>query len=771
MRRLALASLIALLGASCAGRMAFKRGEDAFQRNQVDQAVQYYMRALQSEPENVRYRFALGRSLISASNYHLQLAKDMLDAGDTRAALYEFDKALEFGPNNNEARRQKEILLKRIAEEKKRLDEKSDLQMLKQKVALSESERAPKLHPEKEPFNLKLGETDLSMILRAIQSLSGIRILFDKDFKSQKLAVDLERVYFKEALEKILMQTRHFYKVIDERTIIVVPDDPKKRLEYNELVMRTFFLSNADLKQIEKSLKELAVVKTVSLNESLNAITVRDTPEKVAVAEKLIQTLDKARAELLIDVEILEVNRRRMQSYGIELSQYYVGETLFPWPVTDYTKIRPGAPIRGNVLKHLNSSDFFFTLPSVAYKLMQEDGDTKVKAKPQLRVLDLEKVSVLLGDSVPILQTSFVPNYGTSETDPLRQNPINSYTWKDVGIKIDLSPRVHHDGWITLNLEFVLTFLTSGGTAIAPPTIGTRNVKSVIRLHDNETGILAGLLRDNERRSLRGLPGLASVPILREIFSSNEKEISQTDIILTITPRIIKFPDINEEDLRSYYVGTEENLGLKERLPPSPFPATEPIDVVMPPAEPAQQTQPAAAVEQPPQPIVPDVAPAEEEPEPPEAVPVATTDAEASSRARLSLIREITGPVAIGQTFAAELVVENLAELQMLEGELQYPREILHVERVEIGSFVRSRGGDIKPGIDNQAGKLRLSIVLGGMASGVRRETLVIVYFKAVGNGQATVEPTEMHLYDPRLGEPPFDFPAFLVSVGGADAR
>jgi len=786
---------LVLLTASCAGRASFRKAEDAFQRNEMDEAVENYMRALQSEPENIRYRTAMGRSLISASNYHLHAGEEMLAAGDERVALYEFNKALEFNPNNNEALRQKTILLKRAAEQRKLNGDRSELEQLKERVSQSESDRTLKIKPNNQPFNLKMGEADLSTILRALQTISGIRILFDKDFQSRKLTVDLELVTFREALEKVLIQTKNFYKAIDERTIIIVPDTPAKRVEYNELIMRTFLLSNADPKLVEKELRDLVGIKSIGLNEPLNAITLRDTPQKVAVAERLIRTLDKTRAELLIDIEILEVNRRRMKNYGIELSNYYVTETLYPYPVLDLSKVAPQVPIPANLLKHLNLADFFFTFPSLAYKLMQEDTDTKVKAKPQLRVIDLEDASVTLGDRVPVLQTSFVPNYGTSSTSSLNQNPINSYTWEDVGIKIKIKPRVHHDGWVSMNLDFDLNFVTIPGTASTPPTFGQRKVKSLIRLHDNETGILAGLLRDNERRSARGLPGLVNLPVIKEIFASNDTEITQTDLILTITPRIIKFPDVDEEDLQSYYVGTEENLGLKESLPISPFDeklGPAPVDIVLPPVEPGdkppavptQVTAPPVSSETQPAPgpseirgeavptisLPPESSPAAETPPPPAAPE--SPSGELPTAARLSLVSASASTTA-GQPLQLELVVENVDELQMVEGEIRFPANRLRVDRVDMGDFVRSHGGDVKSGTDNTTGKLRLSIVLGGMATDVRREVLAVVQFSALSEGEAPVDLPEMHVYDPRLHEPMVTLSGIVVNVsgGGEDGR
>ena len=526
------------------------------------------MRAVGHDPENVRYRFGLNRALIVASNSHLKRGDEYVASGEWRLALLEYQKSLDFNPESSETRKKKIWVVKRIEEENKKEKAKSEIEQLKERAEENVLPKTDLLLSDSTPFNIKLGDVEMKTLFRFLQRQSGVKFLFDESFQSKRITVDMENVRFKEAVEKILLQTKCFYKIIDEKTVIIVPNTPAKRREYDEQVMRTFFLSNADAEAVQKNITAITGIKTVSINTARNSLTLRDTKERVDLAAKLLQSLDKPRAEVLVDVEITEVNRSRLKKYGIELSQYEVQETFAPG-VTP--KSGESVLVRGNRFRSINSSDFLFSVPSLAYKLLQEDGTSKIKAKPQLRIMDQEKAKISLGDKVPIPTTTFVPNYGQSTSTSLNQNPITSYQLQEVGISIEISPRIHHDGWITLQLDFQFTFITDPGSATVPPSLGNRSVSTLIRLRDNETGLLAGLLRDQERNTMRGFPGLSQLPILKHLFSSNEEDVDQTDIILTLTPRIIRFPEIDENDLATYWVGTEENLGLKEGPPASPF--------------------------------------------------------------------------------------------------------------------------------------------------------------------------------------------------------
>jgi general secretion pathway protein D len=384
-----------------------------------------------------------------------------------------------------------------------------------------------------------------------------VSFIFDESFKTKRVEVNLQDVGFMEALDKLMLQTNLFYKVVDPHTVMIIPDTPAKRRDYEELVMRTMFVSYGNPDEVLKTVRALTGMKTAASDKDLNAITFKGTPEEVQMAERIARIYDKPKGEVFIDIEIIEVNRTRVREYGIELSQYSVTEAYLPETGTGTEAA--ASTIRLHRLGHTDASDYLLTLPSINYKLLKTDRNSRIKARPQLRVVDGQKIEVRLGDKVPIPTTSFVPyNVGAPN-----QQPITSYQLQDVGINIELKPKIHHDGLISLEMKFELTFITNPGTERVPPTIGNRSVNTLIKLRDNETSILAGLLRDTERKTLRGFPFLSDIPVLKDIFSGNTNEIEQTDIILTLTPRIIRFPEIDESDLELLWVGTQAKPGLK----------------------------------------------------------------------------------------------------------------------------------------------------------------------------------------------------------------
>lgn len=736
--------LFSIFLCSCAGTNAFKKGQKAYAREELDAAVRYYLEAIRHDPDNVRYRFSLNKALFNASNFHQRQGESFLNQGDLKLSLLEFQKALELNPENNEARKKKQSILKKLEEQRRQNEEMTEIEQLKEKASKAQ-EPAKELAFNKTPLDLKLGDVDLKALFKMLQKSSSIRFLFDESFQSKKVSVDLENVFFKDALEKILLQTKLFYKIIDSKTIIIAPDTPAKRRQYDELTMKTFFLSNADPEQMQKIIASVTGCKVTAVNPGLNTITVRDLPQKVAMVEKLLQIMDKPKAEVLIDVEIIEANKSRMKEYGIELSQYNILETFSPGPLaTDTT-----SSFRGNRFSYVDSSDFVFQVPSISYKLLQSDSKSKIKAKPQLRVLDQETVKIRLGDKVPIATTTFVPNYGTGS---LNQQPITSYQMQDIGINIELTPRIHHDGWITMKLEFELTFITSPGTSVLPPTIGNRSVKTIIRLQDNETSLLAGLLRDTERNTLRGFPGLADLPILKHIFSSNKKEVDQTDIILTITPRIIKFPDIEESDLLTYWVGTEEDIGLKSEPPPSPFEelAEEYGEktIADPDSKNEIKSQSLKKEEK------------ETNADENKKVPVA-----AVVKGQLVLLSDLRSVVR-GKPLAVKLIAVGIEDLKTLALELKFEPRILQLSDIAEGALFKAKGfkGHLFKSFDNAAGKILISLALDEVERSDPKE-IVLLYFNTVGSGSAEIQVNQANVFDLQMQKIPALFKGMTVTV------
>jgi len=553
---LILVVLSGISSTSCAWKKDFRQGQKAFEKKDWDSAVSYFLKALNEKPGNVEYRVSLVNAMISASNYHLKKGKQYLEDGNYKPALIAFEKALEYNPENNEARNQKFRLLKRLRKLEKEQREKSEIQQLKEKAEDAEITK-PKIEYKKKPYSLKFNRADLKQIFKALEKSSGITFIFDESFKSKKVTIDLNKVNFLDALKIIMIQSRLFYKVIDPKTVIIAPDTTAKRKTYDELVMKTFFINSGNVEEIAKNIRTLCGIKTVALDKESNTIIMKGLPGEVELAERIAKVLDKPQGEVFIDLEIIEVNRTRAQEYGIELSQYELTQAYLPETGTGTDSTT--STIRLHRVGHTDASDYLLTLPTVSYKLLKSDRNSRIKARPQLRIINKHKSEVHLGDKVPIPTTSFVPY----NTQGLAQQPITSYQLQDVGINITITPEIHLDGLITIELEFELTFITSPGTDTVPPTLGNRSVKTLIRLRDNETSMLAGLLRDVERQTVTGFPLVSQVPILKDIFSGNVKELEQTDIILTITPKIVRFPEINEEDLELLWVGTQDRIELK----------------------------------------------------------------------------------------------------------------------------------------------------------------------------------------------------------------
>jgi general secretion pathway protein D len=543
--------LLVVCSSGCAtGKMKFKKAEELRKEEKYKEAVDYYMKAVRLKPDEARYRLKLMETMIEASNYFFRLALEHKNQKNYQLALLELNKALEYNPSNNLANLEKRELLK-LASGEPIETEKTWIEELKEKTALSHS---PLGKEDKQKINLKFSkEVPIENVFAALAKMAEMNIIFDPAFKSTKLAITMDDVSLTQCLDRICLLKGLFYKLLDPKTILIIPDTDAKRKVYDEQIIKNYYLSNIKAEDCVKLITRIAKIKNITADPFQNTVTVRDTPDKVALVERLIRLYDKRKAEVLVKVDIMEVNKDRLAQYGTEFSQYQITQSL------DTGSDKSG--ISGNRFYYLDASDFKFTIPTVIYTLLESDSDSRVIARPQVRGEDGEKIQIKLGDKVPFPRTSFVP----FATGGLEQQPITSYELQEVGIEITITPQVHHNGEIGLDLDFKLTFITSPGTTTMPPTIGNRSVKTRIRLKDGETGIMAGLLRDSERRSKKGLPGLNKLPILGTLLSSNLKQVNQTDIILRVTPYIVRMPDIQEEDLAPIESGVEDDVKLKKQ--------------------------------------------------------------------------------------------------------------------------------------------------------------------------------------------------------------
>ncbi|MGH9360921.1 MAG: secretin N-terminal domain-containing protein, partial [Thermoanaerobaculia bacterium] len=404
--------------AGCASYGAYRRAEIAAEVGDWDEAVLQYMEALEQDPGNITYRAALMRAKIRASQEHFKKAKEYREAGVPERALVELQQAVQLDPTNQYAAAELENVRVAIAVQRR---EPATLQELKEK-SRGARPQPPVLNPRsKEPISLNFPQpVSLFEIYQALGKAFGINILFDPNLKDQEIAIDLTEVDAQSALETLMRAANHFYKVLDEHTIIIASDTPQNRRTYEDLVIQTFFLSNAEVKDMMTVLRSLVDAKKIAVNEQLNAIILRDTADKVKVAERIIESNDKSKAEVVVDVELLQINTSKLRDLGVSLSDYRVTQSL--------DLGGEDVPLRVSDLKFLDQSNWVLAIPNFIYSFVKQNGDAQLLAKPQLRITEGEKASLVIGDRVPIPLTTF----NTSNTVGGNIVPITSFQYQDV---------------------------------------------------------------------------------------------------------------------------------------------------------------------------------------------------------------------------------------------------------------------------------------------------------------------------------------------------
>jgi general secretion pathway protein D len=550
----------------CTGSRAFRdaRQEEAIEH--WDIAVFKYARAVEQDPKNQAYRISLARAKIRASQFHFEKGKMYRASGRPELAVVELDQAVLLDPTNQyaevELRKAREEAAKVIAE---RTGE-SRIDALKRQVRGSRA-RPPLLEPASDrPISLNFPQPKpVKQIYKALADAAGINVIFDPQLKDDNVAIVLTNMDFQRALETLMRQENHFYKIIDERTILIAADTPANRKTYEDLVIRTFFLSNADVTEVANALRSLLQTTRISINKAENSVTLRDTADKVAIAERIVEQNDKQLAEVVVDVELLQLNTTKNQDLGVLLTAYETKALLnapLPPANTNFGSGVPEGSFTWDQVRDISIRSFGFTLPSITYSFIKNNTDAELLAKPQLRISEGQKAQLVIGDRVPIPTTQF----NTSNVVGGSIVPITSFQYQDVGIKIEVEPRVHHNKEVTLKLTIEVSNLNGFVEVVSgqrQPIIGTRTISSSIRLKDGETNFLAGLFRTDKSNTTNSVPFLGDIPVLGRLFSKKATTDASTDLVLTLTPHIIRIPDVTAEDLEPFYVGTDANISVQ----------------------------------------------------------------------------------------------------------------------------------------------------------------------------------------------------------------
>jgi general secretion pathway protein D len=710
----------------------FQAGRKAEAIQDYDTALVHYERALRTDPTNAEYKLREMHMRYVAGTFHVEQGEKALKRDDLQTALAEFEKAEAIDPSNaaadQEIKRTMELLAaKNAAEAPKGVNPTppEDENLLS---------APPELKPlSREPINIKM-TNESRVVFETIAKLAGLSVLFDPEFVSKRVTAELPNVTLEQALDAVALESKAFWKPITSSVIFVAPDSAGKRKDLEDELVQTFYIKNTvattDLTEITTGLRQILGITKVQQVNAQNAIIVRDTPDRLLLASKFIRDLDKPRAEVLLHVQVLTASRDRLRDLGILPGQsvavaFNPRSALQP-PTSSTTSSSTTstttsvAQVTLNNLRHLSSADWSITLPGAQANAILSDNKTRIIQDPEVRVSDGLKATLTMGEKVPIATGSFQAGIGVSTTSvsPL----VNTqFTYQDVGVKIEVTPRVHPDGDVSMKLTIEISALNGSENigGINQPIISSRKIEHDIRLTDGETNILGGLIERTDTINMNGIPGAAQLPLLKYLFSDNSKEVEEDEVLIFLTPHIIRMPSITAENLRTLASGSETNVRVyreDEEAEPAP-------------AKPASSTAPPSAAQ----------------PNPPANHPSGAT------AAPQLYFEPASVTLKQGDTTTIGLAVSTVNDLYSIPLLIHYNPAAVQVQEVRNGGFLS--GGTqqiaIVQQIDEQRGEIIVSATRQTNTPGVNGTgTLFGIVVRAIAPGTSTFQILQVNAHD-----------------------
>jgi general secretion pathway protein D len=742
---------VAVFVAGCPkDKQDYKAARHAVDLKDYDAAVDYYLKATKSDPHNVNYKIGLDQSRFEAGAAHVQKGLKLRDKGDLQGAVSEFQRAQIMDPSSTAADQELKRTLGMIAEQAQASEVPDQPLMENGQPGLASA--PPELKPlSRAPINLRMSN-DIKVVFDTIGKLAGLTVIYDPDLQARRISVDLSNVTLEQALDIVSLQSKGFWKPVTENIIMIVPDNTQKRRDYEEQVVRTFYLSNVaiaqDLTEITTGLRQLLDLKRIQQVNAQNAIIIRDTPDKIALAEKIIRDIDKAKPEVIIQMEVLQARTDKLRNLGI-LPGQSASIAINPNATTTNNSNGTGtgtntgsntAPgtVSLSQLTHLNQNDVVLTLPGATANFVLTDTSTKIIDNPEIRAIDGQPAKLRVGDRVPVATGSFQAGVGVGSTAGAGfVNPLvnTQFQYIDVGVNVDITPHVHANRDISLKVSVEVSSVTGQSTigGIQQPIISQRKIEHEIRLKEGEVSILGGLFERVDTKTLNGWPGLANVPIMRYLFSTDNVERQENENLIVLIPRIVRMPDWTRANLRAIYSGTESYPGVKREM-----------DIKTPVANP----NPQAPV---PQPTQNQVAPAAVLPA--TQTPAVNTPAvpQAQTSGPRIHFEPATLNLAPGQTATIGVVVENVNDLFSVPMLLQYNQAIISVEEVRHGGFLSGGTQEIAlvQRVDKEHGQAIISATRQPNTPGVSGTgTLLGVVVKALAPGVTNLSIVQVNAKD-----------------------
>jgi general secretion pathway protein D len=739
------------LAADSAGS-SFKKGRDAEARQKYEEAYQFYKQAYDAKPKDLSYRAAFERMLFQAGASHVHRGQILRDSGKLAEALAEFELAAEIDSSSfiaqQEIRRTQKMIDAAANGTPPQAAVNPSAGQLRKR--LDEASGPLDLAPiSNVPFTMKQTE-DTKVIYETIGKLAGLNVLFDPDYTSRRIKIELNSVTLEDALGIVALESKTFWRPVTPNTIFVAPDNPAKRKEVETNVIKTFYLSNVatptELQDLVNAMRQILEIPRIQQLPSQNAIVVRGTPDQVALAEKLISDIDKAKPEVIVEVAIMQVSRDKMRNLGVNpptnISVQLQPNVTTPTttPANGGTPSTPAASSNGSInlnsLAHLSATDFQVTIPPASLQAMFSDSTTKLIQNPQIRALDGQKASLKIGDRVPVATGSFQPGIGGVGINPL----VNTqFQYLDVGVNIDITPHVHAGREVTLKLMMDVSAVTGNSNigGISQPIIGQRKIEHEIRLREGEANLLGGIFENQDVKALSGLPGLSQIPILKYLFSSTNVEHKENEIVFVLIPHIVRGQELSDLNERTIEVGTGNAISLRHISRPAPAPA-----VVPQAAAPAPVPQ-AAPMTPPPAPATDTAAPANSAP----AVSVPPTGA-------AFMMDPPTVNVAPGATFAMNVLITGAQNVYSVPVQLAFDAKTLQVVNISNGGFLSQDGQAVAivHREDADAGTIQVSATRPPGSPGVAGQgTVFTLTFMAKTSGRSMVTITQGMAKDPGM--------------------
>ena len=747
------------LSAAASANSLFKKGKDAEARQNYEQAYEYYKQAYDLKPKDLAYRAAYERLRFYAGASHVKRGQLLRDSGKLDEALAEFQKAVEVDPSSpiaqQEIRRTQQMIdAAKAPGPKAAAPAPSGLQQ-----RVQEAQGPVELAAISNiPITLKLTE-DTKVIYETVGKLAGINVLFDPDYTSRRVKIELNGVTLEQALQIIALESKTFWRPVTPNTIFVASDTPAKRKDVEQSVIKTFYLANlsqpTELQDVVNALRQILEISRIQPLPSQGALVVRGTPDQIALAEKLVGDLDKARSEVIVDVAVMQVSRDKARTLGINpptsatVALQNNINTTTPATTTGGTTTTTGNTgstsgsanqINLNRLGNLNATDFTVTINPATATALFNDSTTKIIQNPQIRAVDGQKASLKIGDRVPVVTGSFQPGIGGVGINPL----VNTqFQYLDVGVNIDITPRVHAAREVTLKISMDISNVTGQSNigGISQPIIGQRKIEHEIRLKEGEVNLLGGMLEDSTTKSLSGIPGLSQIPILRYLFGQTNTEHRENEIVFALIPHIVRSQDLSELNQRALQVGTASAIELRRVSRPAPGDGGAP-------------TQP-----------TPTPPPAQSAP-PPAQTPPPSQGSAGGAASFMFDPANVTQPA--GSTFAVNVLLTGAQNVYSVPLQVSYDPKVLQVVNVSNGGLLSQDGQSVAlvHRDDDQSGALQITATRPPGSAGISGQGAVVTLtFMAKASGQSTLTISKGGAKDPNMQSLPVSGAVATITV------